>query len=246
MKLAKFSVTGQSRQRWSVCGWVLSKSGIAGGDDGLGPGRDLQFVEDVRHVVAHGFWFELESVGDLGVGEVSRDEVQDLVFAGCQLWERGVWGRPWRGSEIGHESFGDGGSEDGAAAVDPADGVDDVGFPGALEEVAAGSGLEGGEDGVVVLAHGQHQDTDLRACLQYLPGGLDAADAGHVEVHQDDVGLQGGRGVDRGLAVGGLADDVHIGLGVQQRVQPLAEGFVVVADQDLDGFQLRLPPGVWT
>ena len=63
---------------------------------------------------------------------------------------------------------------------------------------------------------------------------LDAVQARHDEVHEHDVGLQGGDGVERGLAVGRLADDLDVVLQLEERPQALAHDRVVVDDEDAD------------
>ena len=73
---------------------------------------------------------------------------------------------------------------------------------GALDEVAARAGAQCLDDHVVVLEHRHDDDADVRRGRRELAGGVDAAEAGHREVHQDDVDLQRERGVDAGCAVG--------------------------------------------
>ena len=64
------------------------------------------------------------------------------------------------------------------------------------------------------------------------PGGVDAIEVGHLQVHDDHIRpVQDGL-ADGGLAGGGLAHDLHFGQGGQCGLQPLADQGVVVGDQD--------------
>ena len=66
--------------------------------------------------------------------------------------------------------------------------------------------------------------------------GLDAVQLGHGDVHHHDVGLQLLGQFDGFAAVGGLADDLHIGLRAEDHLEALADHGVVVSQQDADSF----------
>jgi hypothetical protein len=61
-------------------------------------------------------------------------------------------------------------------------------------------------------------------------GGLHPVQAGHVQVHQHDLGIGGGDGVDRGRAVLGLAHHGDPGQRAEQQDQAFADGGLVVRD----------------
>ena len=63
-------------------------------------------------------------------------------------------------------------------------------------------------------------------------GRLDPVEHGHADVHQHDVGPQSARLGDRFLAVARLADDVRLGLGVEDLAQADADECLVVCDQN--------------
>ena len=65
-------------------------------------------------------------------------------------------------------------------------------------------------------------------------GGLDAVHAGHADVHEDDVGVQGAGLGEGHLAVTGLTDDLDVGLGLQDEPEPGAQQRLVVHQQDAD------------
>src|SRR5690242_9408367 len=152
-----------ARWRISHMGWRMHDSkvgcdasairatqpGVAGADDGLGAAGDLKLAEDVGDVVANGLSAEDELLGDGGVGETLGDEAEDLALAVGQLREGlGRRGRR-RGAKVLHQAAGDGWAEDGFAVGDSANGTNGLVAAGAIEQVAAGAGAHGGEDGVV-------------------------------------------------------------------------------------------------
>ena len=66
------------------------------------------------------------------------------------------------------------------------------------------------------------------------PGGLDPVEDGHAHVHEHDVGpveLDQAHGVG---AVGGLADDLEVVLGLEDHAEPLAQQRLVVGQDDPD------------
>ena len=69
---------------------------------------------------------------------------------------------------------------------------------------------------------------------QDAPRRLEAVELGHADVHQDDVGPQRAHLVDRLAAVRGLADDLDVGLGVEDHAEAGAHERLVVDEQDAD------------
>ena len=103
-----------------------------------------------------------------------------------------------------------------------------------LEDVAGGTGLEGGGD-LVLLDEARHRD-DLR--LGAL--GLDSADRGdavhvrHQEVHEDDIRREPAGQGDALAAVGRLADDLDVVLEIEEDPKTHPDDGMVVDDQDPD------------
>ncbi|MDP9679503.1 hypothetical protein J2S47_000005 [Streptomyces griseoviridis] len=118
-------------------------------------------------------------------------------------------GRPLgvRGGEGVDESAGQARGNDAVAGRHGPDADDE--FLGAcvFEEEAGRAGSQGLVGVLVEVEGGQDQDPRATAGLGDAAGGLDAVDAGHPDVHQDDVGAQS-RGQANGLLpLGGFADD---------------------------------------
>ena len=106
-----------------------------------------------------------------------------------------------------------------------------------LEQEAAGPGAQRLVDVLVEVEGGQHQHPH-----RALAGGgddparrLDAVELGHADVHEHDVGLEVVGHRHRLGAVGGLADDVEVVLGVEDHLEPGAHERLVVGDQDANG-----------
>jgi hypothetical protein len=115
-----------------------------------------------------------------------------------------------RSVRVGKTWGGDGGAEDGLAPSDHPDREHHFLFVGVFEDVPAGACAQGHEYRVVVLEQRHHKDPDVRAFLQDPTRGLYAVYLGHLQVHQDHVGLQL-RGTRAGLlARGCLADDLEL------------------------------------
>ncbi len=114
---------------------------------------------------------------------------------------------------------------------------------GILEQVGEGSGLDGGEDELVLRIAGQDDDLSVRADLTYLARGLDAALIRgqstplqrQDQVHQGDVGHLLGDAGNGGPGVAGLAHDLDFGPCAEVVAQALAHDVVVVDDKDGDG-----------
>ena len=131
--------------------------------------------------------------------------------------------------------------------VDAAHGVHALPRRHALEQQAQRTRVEGAPH-LGVAAVGRDGD-DARRGIEPPDrlDGLDAADDGQPDVHDDDVGPQALVALDRRPAVGGLAHDLALGPQLQHRPEPLAHHGVVVDDEDPDasGDALMVPTRAW-
>lgn len=154
------------------------------------------------------------------------------------LGKRRCDGATLRTSEIAVHATGDRSRKDGAASGDDANGLDDLRAGRALEDVAGGARPHGGVEAAVVVAHGEHEHRTGEAVTQDAAGGLDAVDAGHLQIHQHDIGMERcGRG-DHLVSVGCLADEVEpAGVG-DETAQTIAEERMVIGDEDPDTHQI--------
>ena len=72
-----------------------------------------------------------------------------------------------------------------------------------------------------------------------LPGRLDAVELRHPDVEQAHVGAELARERDRLAPVGGLADHLDAGLGVEDHPQPGADELLIVGDEHADAHRRR-------
>jgi len=85
----------------------------------------------------------------------------------------------------------------------------------------------------------QRHHLDMRVQPLDRRGGSDAAEAGHQQVHDHDVGQvvagrEHGQLVQRGLAVGGLAEHVDVVEHVEERAHAATDNRVIVDKEDPD------------
>ncbi|MCO5614894.1 hypothetical protein L7F22_069179 [Adiantum nelumboides] len=180
----------------------------------------------------------VQAGGDLVVGQPGRDLGEDLPLAVGELAEpdRAVGAAPGARRELGDQGAGDRRGEQRLPAVHHPDGVDEVGRFGVLDQEPAGAAADRVEDVGVLGERGQddHPGAGELRVAGDLPGRGDAVGAGHADVHEDDVRVVlAGRG-DGLCAVGGLGDDVQVGLRAEQRAEPGADERLVVGEQDPD------------
>jgi hypothetical protein len=110
----------------------------------------------------------------------------------------------------GEEATLDGRVQDGVAVGGAAYRVQNRAAVGVLGQVAAGAGLQRGQDRLVVPERGQDDDGHLGMGGADPSGRLDTVHNGHVQVHQDDVRVMFGGQIHRLVAVGRAGDDVDI------------------------------------
>ena len=109
-----------------------------------------------------------------------------------------------------------------------------------LEQEAGGADAQRLEDVLAGVEGREHHDGRgvLRVGEDPL-GRREPVELGHADVHQHDVGAPAGDDVDRGVAVGRLADDGDVGLGVEDDAKAGAQQALVVGDDHGDRAQRR-------
>ena len=137
-------------------------------------------------------------------------------------------------SSVSHpleQATGDASRQRGVAACDATEKRGNLLGRLRLEEVARGSSADRGQEVLLGVRGGEHDDLGARCALADARKSCEAVHAGHRKVEEDDVGLQTLCGCDRLRTVLGLADDVEALLGEQCGERIAGEG-VVVHDQD--------------
>src|ERR1700742_4039821 len=178
-----------------------------------------------------------QGVGDLPVGPAPGDEGEYLALAAGEAGES-VRRRRRRGREQRHEAFdqppGGARRQHGIPGGDRADGGDEVRSGDVLEQEAAGARAQAGVDVVVEVERGQDEDPGAGKFRRDLAGRGDPVGAWHADVHEDNVRAQRPRHGDRGGAVARFADDLDVGLGVEDHLEPGPDQRLVIDDKDAD------------
>jgi hypothetical protein len=178
-------------------------------------------------VILHGLQGDAQGARDLLVAPALGEQVEYLALARGQVVWPG-WGR----RPPGQEPAGNARAEHSAAGRDGAKRRADLVGGRALEDIAASTRRQRGEDGVVVIDHGHHEHGGARGDLRCLPRRLDAGGPGQVDVHEHHVG----RGLPDGLQglFGGAdrAGHLYPGQGREQPGEAVAEDGMVIDDED--------------
>jgi len=109
-----------------------------------------------------------------------------------------------------------------------------------LEHVALGTGGHRLLEEVDAFLRRDHDHGAMRSAAGDQPGRLNAIQVGHVDVHQDDVRLELGGASNRLVTARGGADQVHIGLSLDEHRQRLADGDAVVNREHSDWVRLQI------
>ena len=166
-------------------------------------------------------WLMKSLRGDVGVRHAVGQELQDLALA------RGEHVLAFLRQERGHERRVD----VAVAAGHLLDGAHQRLVRSLLQDVALGAGFEAAREEAALAVGGEHQHGRLGHLRGDLAGGLEAVDAGHAHVHDDDVGAPPAGERDCGAAVGGLTDDADVVRAGQRQAQPLTYHLVVIDNQ---------------
>ncbi|KOT87534.1 hypothetical protein ADK86_35305 [Streptomyces sp. NRRL F-5755] len=166
-----------------------------------------QFALDIGEMGLHGAGGDDHLCRDLRVRQALRDQADDLPFAGRQRVGCGG-GRGGRG-EVLQEADGDLGADERVAGHGGPYRFDQQCGAGAFQQEARGAVAQGGVYVVVQVEGGHDHDPGVRGELS---GDLQAVEAWHADVGEDDVGAQRTGEVDGVEAVRGLCDHRHVGL----------------------------------
>lgn len=204
-----------------------------GGLDAVG---QSQLVEDVVQMAANGALGDAQLFGNLAVAVAQRDEAEHFLFApGEVIGRHSFLGRTGRIGPVDDELHEVGkrrGRDEGLAARDEPDCSNDFVDVADFRNVADGSRADClvNQVGLVVL-DGQDDNLGFRDNLPDRRGRRQSIAVGHANIHKDDVRPKFARQVDRGIAVGCLADDIEVRAVSQQNPQALSYNVVVVDDE---------------
>src|SRR3990172_3983477 len=191
-----------------------------------------QLVHQVRAVALDRAHAQIQRLRNLRVRNPACDEPQHLDLARTERFRadcstsRGL-------RRVGQQGAGQSGVDVQVAARDGADGVDQLRLGGALRDVSRRAGADRLAQQALVFVSGEDQDASIGQQFLQPPRRLDAsAGTGHADVHQHDVRAQHARQAHGLVAIGCLADDLQIGLGIQERAQARAQDAVIIRDEN--------------
>ena len=205
-------------------------------DDRLGTVAKLELREDPTDACAHSRLADEELRCDLGVRQAARDELQDAELALAELGH-GNWLRIARRrtpDELVDHPLHDLGRDVDVTARSRAHRGYELGRRCFLEQKPARSGLHRVVDVFVGIECRQHQHPSVCAGGGQSMCRLDPVNLGHPHVHQHDVGLERASGVGGRRTVAGPADDLEVGLDVEDHPKPGADEVLIVWDEDAD------------
>jgi len=105
-----------------------------------------------------------------------------------------------------------------------------------LEQEAGRAGVERGKQLTVGSVAGQYENPRLGMVVENPADRFHSVHFRHHQIHEDDVGCMTSDGCDGLVAVGGLRDDLELGIRAEQHVEPVTDDRVIVDDQDADRF----------
>ena len=225
----------------------------------MGARADLEFFVDPAYVSIYSWHTYAEFFGDFFVKEALGEEVEDFAFARGEVFGFGVGGggggvrsRRMTGGRNclleGLDDFaGDVGAHGGAAGHDFAEGFEELVAFGVLEHVAGGAGGEGFENVIGVFVDGKHHELGVGKKRLEFADAFDAAEAGEVDVAENNARLEFGNFWEGGFNGAELRDAFEIRGAIDPLGPDLAIGGVVFDDGNGGAHATRLSKAAkWT
>ena len=176
----------------------------------------------------HGAGAEEQFGGQFGDGQPARETSQHLLLAFTQDHA----GRLRTQSDLVGQPDREFGRDHGAAAGDLQHGVDDLGPPGLLGEVALGAELQRPVDQGAVGQRRQQQRLRRQALADDRLHDREPVEVGHLVVQHGDVGLLLADHLQALATALGLSDHVEVPALSQTAGQAVAEERMIVDDHD--------------
>ena len=126
--------------------------------------------------------------------------------------------------------------------VDRTNRGDDLRGLGIFQQISSGASAHQIEDVLLLVIHGQRDDSDVRELAFDLSGRLDSAHPRHAHIHQHDVGHQRLHLLDGFHAILGLAHDMNVVFRLEDCGQSFAHDAMVIRDEHLNLFHERSSP----
>ena len=114
------------------------------------------------------------------------------------------------------------------------DGSADIAGRGLFEEKSHGSRADRVVDVGIIIMRRKNQDFDVRLHFDQLPGSFQAIEAGHGDIHEDDIGAEFLRHGDRLTSILRFADNYKAGIELQHSAKALPDNGVIFSQQNFD------------
>src|SRR5713101_6188200 len=190
---------------------------------------DPELAAEAADVRPHGGVADVEPGPVVAAGDALGHQTQHLLLARREALEPGVHRTP----PVEQRRDGARG-EERSAREHGADGIDDLGGRLRLVDERAGASLDGREARSVTVLSREEDEPGLRPHLADAQPGVRSGAVVEAKVDEDDVRLELIRSHDRVRHRGGMADNGHIGLVVEQGRQAVRHNLMVLDDQDPD------------
>lgn len=194
---------------------------------------NAKFCENILHVGTNGVRRQVEVLGDVGPVVPGGEEDQHLLLSaaeqreGLLLFAHGP-GRLLKSPEDLGEQLG---GNPALPSVDATDGLDEALYRRRLGNEAGRASPDGGARRLGVLVARQHDDLGVRALLSERLGQLDPVTRAKVYVDEDHVGIHRPRRPRRIGRGRHQADDIDVGLRLQQRGHRFHEDPMIVGEE---------------
>src|ERR1017187_5900782 len=190
---------------------------------------DIEFAHQVEFVGLDGLYAEFEGAGDIFDGFAFGQHFENLALPFGERAETGLAGRSTAlHAEIVHQAGEQARAQATAAVRDFANGGQELFHRTVFQDVAAGPDVDALGQIVLVVVHGEEDHLGFGSFLANLARGLEAAHAGHADVHENDIGPRLPRHRDRIQRVGGFAHHFHVGFGGEQGPDTVPEEWMIV------------------
>jgi hypothetical protein len=158
--------------------------------------------------------------GDLGVGPASDERDQHLAFSFGEPAELGRGPRAAAGKTL-DQPASERGRDQGVAVGRGPDPEQQFLGASMFQQEPGGPGVQRVEDILVEVEGGEHHDLGrARPECHDPPGGLDAVQAGHPDIHEHDIRARPGYLADRGHPVRGFAGHFQVRLSLDEHADP--------------------------
>jgi hypothetical protein len=133
--------------------------------------------------------------------------------------------------DLSEQLAGYGRVDEGVARQGALDGFYQFAARPVFQQIPIGTGPNCIEKPFVIIISGQHQHADLWKLFANLPGGQDTVHHRHLQIHQDQIGLQTGNHFERFEAVVSLSNHTDLTIRFQDALQAFANDLLIITDQ---------------